>query len=103
MDSIINIIINNFDISYCITVNILTYIIITVLINFNHKDISRVLKRVILILAIIIVAIVYYNIGVDNKVLVNSAILAPVSWSWVIKPIVTKFGYDYKQIDKTFN
>lgn len=103
MDSIINIIINNFDISYCITVNILTYIIITVLINFNHKDISRVLKRVILILAIIIVAIVYYNIGVDNKVLVNSAILAPVSWSWVIKPIVTKLGYDYKQIDKTFN
>lgn len=103
MDSIINIIINNFDISYCITVNILTYIIITVLINFNHKDISRVLKRVILIVAIIVVAIVYYNIGVDNKVLVNSAILAPVSWSWVIKPIVTKLGYDYKQIDKAFN
>lgn len=103
MDSIINIIINNFDISYCITVNILTYIIITVLINANHKDISRVLKRVILIVAIIVVAIVYYNIGVDNKVLVNSAILAPVSWSWVIKPIVTKLGYDYKQIDKTFN
>lgn len=103
MDSIINIIINNFDISYCITVNILTYIIITVLINVNHGDISRVLKRVILVLAIIAVAIVYYNIGVDNKVLVNSAILAPVSWSWVIKPIVTKLGYDYKQIDKTFN
>lgn len=103
MDSIINIIINNFDISYCITVNILTYIIITVLINANHKDISRVLKRVILIVAIIVVAIVYYNIGVDNKVLVNSAILAPVSWSWVIKPIVTKLGYDYKQIDKAFN
>lgn len=103
MDSIINIIINNFDISYCITVNILTYIIITVLINANHGDISRVLKRVILVLAIITVAIVYYNIGVDNKVLINSAILAPVSWSWVIKPIVTKLGYDYKQIDKTFN
>lgn len=103
MDSIINIIINNFDISYCIIVNILTYIIITVLINLNHKDINKVLKRVILILSIILVAIVYYNIGVDNKVLVNSAILAPVSWSWVIKPIVTKLGYDYKQIDKTFN
>ena len=49
---------------------------------------------------ILLLGIVYYNVGeVKVTVLVNSAILAPVFWSWVAAPILRKFGVKYKQVD----
>ena len=40
--------------------------------------------------------------GYENTtILINSAILAPVAWSWIFKPILKKIGVDYKKIDKT--
>ena len=42
------------------------------------------------------------NAGYDNAImLVNSAILAPVFWSWVVSPILKKLGVGYKDIDNT--
>ena len=36
--------------------------------------------------------------GYENTtILINSAILAPVAWSWIFKPILKKIGVDYKQ------
>ena len=34
-----------------------------------------------------------------NRILLNSAILAPVFWSWIIKPICKYFKIDYKDIN----
>jgi hypothetical protein len=45
---------------------------------------------------------IYIASGYDNTIiLVNSAILAPVFWSWVVSPILKKFGVGYKDIDNT--
>lgn len=94
---------NNFDFSYCIVVNVLAYIVITCFIDIARTNINRLAKRGLLVLCIIAVGIVYYCLGVDIKLIINSAIITPVSWSWIIKPILNKIGYDYKDIDKLLN
>lgn len=103
ISQIINQIINNFDFSYMFIVNVLTYIIIKIIdcLNGNTK-VHKFVKRICLLVSIIFVAIIYKLINYDsNIVLINSAILAPVFWSWILKPICIKFGIDYKKIDNT--
>ena len=94
---------NNFDFSYCIVVNVLAYILIGCFINIARGNITRFMKRFLLVISMIAVGIVYYFVGVDVKLIVNSAIITPVSWSWIIKPVLAKFGYDYKDLDKRLN
>ena len=81
--NIINTTLESFDFSYCITVNILTYIIIT-LIGGKIKKVTTSVwaKRIILLASIIIVGSV-----------------TPVFWSWIMKPICKYFKLDYKQIN----
>ena len=93
----------SFDFSYCIVVNVLAYLFITCFIDIAKGNITRTMKRVLLLISMAAVGIVYYAIGTDLKLIVNSAIIAPVSWSWIIKPVLAKFGYDYKDIDKRLN
>lgn len=89
----------SFDFGLCISVNILTYFIIKILDEINGDNkVSTWTKRIALIISIIIVSTIYYLAGIDLKLLVNSAILAPVFWSWVIKPLCKVFNIDYKQI-----
>lgn len=98
---IINNIISNFDFRYIISINVLTYVIIKLIDEFNgNKKVKTWTKRLILIISIIVITVIYKLIGYDNNInLVNSAILAPVFWSWVGKPICKKFNIDYKQIN----
>lgn len=89
----------SFDFAFCIIVNILTYLITVVIIGRSgHKSISTWTKRIILLAVILSTGVMYYLIGSDTKVLINSAILAPVFWSWILKPICKKFKLDYKSI-----
>lgn len=99
MDAIINQIISNFDFAYMFVVNILTYILIKVIDWANGNKIVPIWqKRLLLIISIIIVACVYTFIGYDNKIiLVNSSIVAPIAWSWILRPIFIKLGAGYKQ------
>ena len=100
IENIIQTTLSSFDFAYCIIVNVLTYFIISIINDRRgHKDISTWQKRLILFGVIIVLSIVYYFIGVDTRCLLNSAILAPVFWSWVLKPICKKFKIDYKQIN----
>ena len=106
MDIIIQIIqqvINSFDFTYCVVVNALTYILVTVLIYLCQSNVTRTIKKLVLLFSIIIVSTIYYAIGVDSKLIINSSILAPISWTWIIKPIHSKLGYDYKDIDNKIN
>lgn len=90
----------NFDISYCIAVNIATYLIIKCIDDINgNKIVPRYCKRIILLLVIIVMSIIYHVVGVNTKVIVNSAILAPVSWSWIFKPLCGRLNIDYRKID----
>ena len=100
VNNVITTIINSFDFAYCISVNILTYLIIKIIDNLNgKKDVSTWSKRIVLLVVIISTGVLYNLIGCDNKVLLNSAILSPVFWSWVIKPICKYFKIDYKDIN----
>ncbi len=103
INNVINALISQFDFTYCVIVNIMTYLIINFMIKVSGGNIVVPIKRMVLLFSIIVIAAIYYFIGSDVKVLVNSAILAPVSWSWIFKPIANKLGWDYKQIDKLLN
>ena len=103
INNIINALISQFDFTYCVIVNIMTYLIINFMIKLVGGNVVVPIKRIVLLFSIIVIAAIYYFIGSDVKVLVNSAILAPVSWSWIFKPIANKLGWDYKQIDKLLN
>ena len=103
MEIIYNIIqttLNSFDFAYCISVNVLTYLIINLINNRKgNTNISTWSKRIVLLICIIIVGCIYYITGSDIKLLLNSAIITPVFWSWVMKPICSYFKLDYKQLN----
>ena len=103
INNIIHALISQFDFTYCVIVNVMTYLIINFMIKLAGGNIVVPIKRIVLLFSIIVIAAIYYFLGTDIKVLVNSAILAPVSWSWIFKPIANKLGWDYKQIDKLLN
>ena len=91
---------NSFDFAYCIIVNVLTYLIINIINSRNGNiDMSMWSKRIVLICCIIFVSCIYYFTGSDIKLILNSAIITPVFWSWVIKPICKHFKIDYKQLN----
>ncbi len=103
--NIVNQVLSNFDFAYMLVINILTYIIIKVLDYINKdKAVKTWTKRLVLLIASIIVFILYYITDYNNiVVLINSTIVTPVFWSWVLKPILNKFGMDYKKFDNTLN
>ena len=91
---------NSFDFAYCITVNVLTYLIINIINSRNGNiDMKKWSKRIILLLCIVTVGCFYYFTGSDIKLVLNSAIISPVFWSWIIKPICRYFKIDYKQLN----
>ena len=96
---ILNGIIQSFDFAFCIAVNILTYLVIKQFDKRKKKRLTTWQKRIVLIISILILGSIHYFGGTDIKIIANSVILAPVSWSWVFKPICALFNIDYKKFD----
>ena len=93
-------ILNNFDFGFVISVNIITYAIVKIIENINKKKLKRIFK----FLATSVVTIGFDFIfikytEIDRQILLNSSILAPVAWDWVIKPICKLIKIDYKNLD----
>lgn len=103
VDSVISNFQANFDISFIISVNVLTYLIIRCIDSLNgDKSVNTWCKRLIAIISSIILALLYFDCGYDNVFrLINSAIISPVAWSWILKPIAKILKMDYKQIVKS--
>lgn len=103
IDVIVDGILSNFDFGFMFIVNVLTYIIIKVIDYFNGDNkVPTWQKRYVLVISIATMIGIYITAGYNNTImLVNSAILAPVFWSWVVSPILKKFGVGYKDIDNT--
>lgn len=101
IDVIVDGILSNFDFGFMFIVNVLTYIIIKVIDYFNGDNkVPTWQKRCVLVINIAAMIGIYITAGYDNTImLVNSAILAPVFWSWVVSPILKKLGIGYKDID----
>ena len=99
ISNMINNTLNSFDIPFCITVNIATYLF-NVINNINKNiKLNTWHKRLIFLFVSIIIAIFYCLNGSDYKTILNSVILAPVSWSWIFKPICAKLKIDYNSKD----
>lgn len=102
IENIFQQVIDNFNFTYILTVNILTYIIIFLIDRLNGKAVVTFWqKRIVLLFSIIVLAVIEYlthNADIGN--LINSAIAAPVAWSWLIKPILGVTPFDYKKVDK---
>ena len=105
IQTILDNIIANFDFAYMISVNVLTYCIIKLVDYLNkEKAVSTLIKRIILVSCIVLLALIYILIGYNNYiVLLNSAIAAPVFYSWVLRPILKKLKISYKQYNETLN
>ena len=101
ISNILNTTLNNFDIPFCIATNIGTYLIIKSIEDIRKNIIGSVWrKRIIFLLVSIILGVLYCLDGANYKIIINSIILAPVSWSWIFKPICAKLNIDYKQVIK---
>lgn len=100
---IVNRILENFDFSYMLVINILTYIMIKVIDYANgEKILSTLMKRVCLCCSILLVSIIYWVIGYENYIcLVNSAIASPVFYSWCLKPILKHYKIGYNDLSNT--
>jgi len=103
IDAIVNRILENFDFSYMLVINILTYIMIKVIDYANgEKILSTLMKRVCLCCSILLVSIIYWVIGYENYTcLVNSAIASPVFYSWCLKPILKHYKIGYNDLSNT--
>lgn len=112
INTIIDTTINSFDFGFCITVNVIAYIVISYINSIrkevklngriykrNKYNLTTWNKRFITVIVSIICAICYFFIGSDVKIIFNSCILAPVAWSWIFKPIIKKLGIDYNDFN----
>lgn len=97
-NQIITTTLESFDFSFCISVNIGTYIVIKAIDEFNgNKSVSTFIKRLVLLAIILILGIIDYLTGRNITLIINSAILSPVFWSWIGKPICDKLGFGYRK------
>ena len=96
ISTIVNNTINSFDFTFCITANIATYITIKAVTDYKKKNkVSTWNKRLIFLIMSTIIATIYCLTGSEPKTILNSFILAPVSWSWIFKPICDKLNIGY--------
>lgn len=105
-NDIIKLILDNFDFSYMLVINLLTYFSIKVIDKINgRKKVTLFVKRVTLVICSIIAFIIYKEVcNMDVKLLINSTVLAPVFWSWILRPIFIKLNIGYKKdIDEYIN
>lgn len=94
---IIQSLLGSFDFAFCLIVNLATYFVIKGL-TACKVNLGTWGKRIVLIAIILLTGVLYKLTNADDvRVLINSAILAPVSWSWIFKPILKWLGLDYKK------
>lgn len=100
-DSIIQQLIDNFNFAYMIIINLITYFIIKFIDYINgDKEVKTITKRITLVLITILCFTVYKLFTeIDSIILINSSVLAPVFWSWILRPIMKKLGLGYKSFD----
>ena len=106
IDDVLKLILDNFDFSYMLVINLLTYFSIKVIDKINgRKKVTLFVKRVTLVICSIIAFIIYKEVcNMDIKLLISSTVLAPVFWSWILRPIFIKLNIGYKKdIDNYIN
>ena len=98
MNAIVSELLNNFDCTLIVIINLITFFIIKLIDEFNGDKVPTTWqKRTVLIIVCVIVGIFYkYTTNDSINVIINSCIASPIAWSWLAKPIANKLGIDYK-------
>lgn len=91
--------INSFDFGLVVSINIATYVIIKIIDELNGENKVNVwVKRIVMLSTAIVLSVIYHFIDAsEDKLIINSIVLAPVFWRWIGKPIVNKLKIDYKK------
>ena len=90
----------NFNFAFVISINVIAYLIITLIGYLTKKEVTKAIKICITIGVSIALFFLYGGItDISKDVLLNSSILAPVAWDWVIKPLCKWIRIDYKDDD----
>lgn len=98
IELILSYISESFDFGYIISINLIVYFIVKAIEYFKKDKSTKFIKVLTTILVTIIMAIIYkFTTDIDNERLINSSILAPVAWDWVIKPFCKLVKIDYKE------
>ena len=88
----------NFDFAFVISVNVIAYLTIQLIGIITKKEVTKAIKVITTICISVGLFFLYkYTTEIDKEVLLNSAILAPVAWDWVIKPLCKWIKIDYKR------
>ncbi len=97
-DIIINSMINNFDFAYMLLINITVYLILKYIDKLNkEKPITTWHKQIVTAVAVIAWFTIYKLYGDSSTItLINSSLLALVSWDYLFKPILKFLNLDYK-------
>ena len=96
MEQLLSQLISNYNFNFVLSVNIISYLIISLLYktHFTQKG----FKILITIVVSVVLGVIYHFVtDINTEVLINSAILAPLAWDWIFKPICNKIGIDYKK------
>ena len=98
LSNIIQTTLHSFDFTFCAIVNIATYLFIKSINDFYPNKCMNVWhKRIAFIIIALILGFIYIKLDSDVKIILNSIIIAPVSWSWIFKPICVKLNIDYSK------
>ena len=90
----------NFNFAFVISINVIAFLIITVLGYLTKIEVKKAIKICITIGVSIALFFLYGGItDISKDILLNSSILAPVAWDWVIKPLCKWIRIDYKDDD----
>lgn len=95
---------SSFDFGFVISVNVIAYLVISAIDANNGKaPVKTWTKRLITVICGTVLGMIYFSLQLgDVKIILNSMILSFVSWSWIIKPILIKFGIDYRKLDDDY-
>lgn len=95
---------SSFDFGFVISVNVIAYLAISAIDANNGKaPVKTWTKRLITVICGTVLGMIYFSLQLgDVKIILNSMILSFVSWSWIIKPILIKFGIDYRKFDDDY-
>lgn len=91
--------INSFDIAFCLSCNVFIYLVINAINRLKRDNpVEEWEKRVVTFVCIIIMSIIWFIIGTDTKVIINSALITPVCYTWILKPIFKVMKIDYENL-----
>lgn len=98
LSEIIHTTINSFDFAFVLCVNILGYLVIKLVDYLNgDKPVTTWQKRIIILGCSVLLGVVYFSLKLgDVRTVINSVILSPVAFDFIIKPLIVKLKIDYK-------